>query len=108
MLKRQMLQSIRTRSWFRLTQLERSLYRLAIRLKIRLESLELMRALVSVLKKLRQFGRMSYRDFLTGTKLAWTFSDAAVSWGNDKARPWRYDQNYIRFLGKLYSRAGPG
>jgi hypothetical protein len=103
-----MLRSIRTRSWFRLTHLERSLYKLALRLRIKLESLDLMRALVSVLKKLRQFGRTTYQEFLRGTRLAQTFSDFAVSWGNEAARPWRYDQDYILFLGKLFSRVGFG
>lgn len=106
--KKQMALSIRNRSWFRLSRQDRSLYSLALRLKVRFESVDLLRALVSVLKKLQQFGRTAYLELRAGVRLAWMFSVAAVGWGNDQARSWRSDQNYIRFLGRLYLGASPG
>jgi hypothetical protein len=106
--KRQMKLSMRNNSWFRLSLQERSLYKLALRLRIKLESMDLLRAMVSVLKKLQQMGRTTYNQLLTGTRLAWAFSEAACRWGNPEAKPWRHDQNYIRFLGFVCYKTNAG
>jgi len=103
LLKKQMALSIRNHTWFRLNRLDRSLYGLAVRLNVRLQSVDLLRALVSVLKKLQQLGDTLYSEMLVGTRMAWSFSEAACSWGNFLAKAWRSDQSYIRFLGRLYS-----
>ncbi len=86
--------------------MERSLYTLALRLKVKFESFGLMRAIVSILKKLKQYGDFRYREFVEGTRLAWVFSDAAVSWGNREATLWRSERKYIIFLGKFSSGLG--
>jgi hypothetical protein len=101
-LKREVFKSKRAGYWFRLGKQERSLFNLAIRLNIKFESLSLIRALVSVLKKLKQLGDTAYLRIVQGAKLAWAFSEAAVSWGNVGARSWRNDRGYIDFLGKLF------
>jgi hypothetical protein len=57
---------------------------------------------VSVLKKLRDAGRSFNRGLLRGSKIARIFSEAAVSWGNQTARSWRSDKQYIAFLGNVF------
>ena len=93
-----MTRAKRAGAWFGLSRAQRGLYSLAMRLDIKLESFELLRALVSVLKCLRETCTQSGVAFVRAMRLAWAMSDAAVVWGNAKAREWRNDRNYIRFL----------
>ena len=98
LLLREMIKAKRAGTWFKLPRLQRSLYSLAMRLDVKLQSRELLRALVSVLKALRQTCDKAGIAFVGAMRLAWAYSEAAVGWGNAKAREWRNDGNYIRFL----------
>ena len=84
--------------WFRLPRRERGMYELAMRLKVKLQSFDLLRALVGVLKDLRERCDRVGAALVRAMGLAWAFSEAAVAWGNAKAREWRNDQAYIRYL----------
>jgi hypothetical protein len=97
-LLRQMIRAKRAGTWFGLGKIQRSLYGLAMRLDVKLQSPELLRALVSILKALRQTCDSAGAAFVRAMRLAWAISEAAVAWGNAKAREWRNDQGYIRFL----------
>jgi hypothetical protein len=101
LIKKQMTTSKRQGTWFRLNTQERSIISLALSLNVSFKSLELMRAIVSVMKRLQQVSSNSFSQLLRGSKLAWSFSEAAVSWGNPAARSWRNDASYIAFLGKF-------
>jgi hypothetical protein len=100
--KKQMLLSKRLGSWFRLNLQERSIIDLSLNLKVKFRSIELLRAIASILKKLRETGRSFNIRLLRGSRLALAFSEAAVSWGNGGARRWRSDRSYIDFLGKFF------
>lgn len=100
--KREMLRARRRGCWFRLEKSERSLYSLALRLRIQLQSPQLLHALVSILKKLKESTDSLLTVLSTGAVLARTFSDAAVSWGNPTAHPWRTDRAYILYLGRSF------
>ncbi|HEV2139006.1 MAG TPA: hypothetical protein VGR53_09190 [Nitrososphaerales archaeon] len=76
------------------------MFELALRLKVKLQSPDLLRALVSVLKGLREKFDSGYRALMKAMDIAWAFSDAAVKGGNPQAREWRQDWNYIRFLAR--------
>lgn len=69
-----------------------------MRLDVKLQSPELLRALVSILKTLRQTVDQAGAAFMRAMRLAWAISEAAVSWGNVEARNWRNDRNYIVYL----------
>ena len=99
--KREMLAAKRNGSWFRLGRVERGIYSLSMRLDVRLESAMLLRALVGALKKLKEMGDRAYAGIMEGLRLAWAFSDAAVSWGNAAAKGWRSDRAYADFLGRF-------
>jgi hypothetical protein len=71
---------------------------LALRLDVSLQSRDLLKALVSVLKNLRESCDAGYIAMMKGLRFAWGFSEAAVAWGNESAREWRRDKQYIRFL----------
>jgi hypothetical protein len=102
LIKRQVTVSKRQRSWFSLNLQERSIIDLALSLKVRFRSPELVTAVVSIMKRLQQLGNRTFREQLfRGTKLAWSFSEAAVSWGNVAAKNWRSDVAYIAFLGRF-------
>ena len=98
-LKTIMTKSKRTRHWYSLNKRERGLFSLALRLDIKYNSVDLMRALVSIVKKLRSITDSFYTRFVRGTTLAWAFSEAATAWGNAKAKEWRHDTNYAIYLG---------
>ena len=101
-LNKEMLKSKRSGDWFKLCKRERSFYSLALKLDIKLESPDLLRALTSVLHKLKQMSSRVYAELTKGTRLAWQFSQTAVTWGNSEARKWRNDQAYILFLGRFF------
>ena len=95
-----MLRAKRNRTWFRLPRRERGLFELAMRLEVKLQSFDLLRALVSVLKDLKETSDRGGMAFVKAMGLVWGISEAAASWGNAEARKWRNDLNYIRFLAK--------
>jgi hypothetical protein len=94
----QMIRAKRAGTWFGLGRAQRGLYGLAMRLDVKLQSPELLKALVSVLKSLRQTCDRAGVAFIRAMRLAWAISEAAVRWGNPEARHWRNDQEFIRFL----------
>ena len=98
----EMKKAKRNGSWFRLATIERSLYSLALRLQVRFKSPRLMKAMVSILKKMKQLGDDLYKALVRASNLAWAFSDAAVSWGNKEAKDWRNDRVYINYLGLMH------
>jgi hypothetical protein len=95
-------------AWFRLSNQERAICSLAMHLKVKFEGLQLLRALVSILKKLQQYGQTLHARLFRGTQLAWAFSEAAVRWGNSAAKAWRNDLSYIEFLGLIHHRGPAG
>ncbi|MDG6900523.1 MAG: hypothetical protein JRM80_00980 [Nitrososphaerota archaeon] len=104
--KHEMFAAKRNGSWFRLGRVERSLYGLAMRLDVKLESAMLLRALVGALKKMKEAGDRAYAAIMDGMRLAWAFSSAAVSWGNDAAKGWRNDLDYAWYLGSQTQSLG--
>jgi hypothetical protein len=97
----QMIRAKRSGTWFGLGRMQRSLYSLAMRLDVKLQSPELLKALVSILKRLRQTCDRAGVAFLRAASLAWAISEAAVGWGNANARGWRNDMNFVRYLAKM-------
>ena len=93
-----MIKAKRAGTWFGLRRSQRGMYELALRLNVKLQSPELLKALVSVLRSLRERFDGGYRALMKATHIAWVFSEAAVKAGNEHAREWRHDWNYIRFL----------
>ena len=107
-LKRTIITSKRRGTWFSLEKREKSLVYLAMRLNVRYKSLDLLRAIASVMKKLQEHGESAYAWIQRGTKLAWVFSEFAVSCGNETARQWRNDRSYALYLGRVLSSAKGG
>jgi hypothetical protein len=93
-----MVRAMRAGTWFRLPRQQRELYSLAMRLDVKLQSPELLKALVSVLRSLRERFDGGYQALRKAVDVAWAFSAAAVKGGNKGALAWRHDWNYISFL----------
>jgi hypothetical protein len=93
-----MLKARRAGDWFRLPRRERGMYELAMKLKVKLLSHDLLKALVSVLKSLREISDKGFALFMRATKIAWGFSDLAFKAGNEDARNWRSNLDFIGFL----------
>jgi hypothetical protein len=100
-IKQTMLKAKRRGAWFSLDRREKSILYLSVRLQLRFESLELLRSLASILKKLEEQGETLHAWLLRGTKMAWSFSEFAVSCGNREAKAWRNDRSYALFLGRV-------
>lgn len=90
--------------WFTLARQERMMLDLCARLKLKFRSVELMRALASVLSKLEGARTSLEARLARGVMLAWAYSECAIRWGNPSAKSWRNDLDYIRFLGDFWSR----
>jgi hypothetical protein len=103
-----MLKARRLGHWFRLSRTERAFFSLATKLRVKYKSYALIKAMVAILKKLKEYGDRAYGQIMHGMKLAWSFSEAAVRWGNGEAHSWRSDRNYILFLGGVFIRGMPG
>jgi hypothetical protein len=108
LLKRTVTSSKRRGAWFSLDRKEKGILSLAIRLEVKFSSLELLRAITSVLKKLAECGDTLYTRLQKGIRLAWTFSDFAVRCGNASARSWRHDRSYAEYLGALLTSRDMG
>ena len=81
---------------------------LATRLDIKFSSLDLLRAIASILKKLELYGETMYAWLQRGVRLAWAFSAFAEASGNKSARSWRNDRAYAVYLGQIFSNANGG
>jgi len=99
---KEMVKAKRRGFWFRLSIMERSIYSLALNLKINFQSYELIRAIVSILKKIKSMYSCSYSLFIKGTSIAWLFSEFAFKLGNAYAYEWRRDRNYIIYLASSF------
>ena len=98
-----MTKAKRNGSWFRLSRLERGLYSLALSTRAKFESLHLVRAIVSVLKKLKEYSDPLYVFLVRGIEMAAAFSDAATGWGHPGAQSWKHDKSYATYLGRFLS-----
>ena len=105
-LKNIITSSKRRGAWFSLDKREKSIVYLSVKLNVKFESLQLLRALASIMKKLEQQGETLHAWLIRGTKLAWAFSEFAVSCGNKGAKVWRNDRDYALFLGRSLSASG--
>jgi hypothetical protein len=103
-----MVKAKRRGAWFSLDRKEKSILYLSVRLQLKFESLDLLRSLASILKKLEENGETLYAWIQRGTKLAWAFSEFAVSCGNEAAKSWRNDRPYALFLGRVMASAKRG
>ena len=103
LLKRTITSAKRRGAWWTLDGVEKSLLSLSIRLDVKFQSIDLLRALTSILKKLAEQGETLYVWLQRGTKLAWAVSEFAVASGNASARSWRQDRNYVEYLGRAVS-----
>jgi hypothetical protein len=92
--------------WYRLSRMDRSFLTLVTRVQPTFRSPPFMKALVSILKRLKEVGDRVYSVVVSGTRLAWSFSNAAVSWGNASAKEWRNDRSYILYLGSCLLGCG--
>jgi hypothetical protein len=107
-LRKTITTSKRRGTWFSLNRTERSILYLATRLELKFSSLDLLRALTSILKKLEQHGETLYAWLQRGIKLAWAFSEFAVVSGNKSARSGRNDRSYAVYLGQVFSNGTRG
>jgi len=102
-IKQSIVRAKRRGAWFSLDRREKSILYLSVRLQLRFESLELLRSLASILKKLEVQGETMLAWLRRGTRLAWSFSEFAVACGNRDAKAWRNDRAYALFLGRFNS-----
>ncbi len=102
-----MTKAKRNGGWFKLTRLERGLFSLALRINAKFESLSLIRAILSVLQKLREVSHPFHEHLVRGMEIARAFSEAALAWGNPLAVHWKDDKAYALYLGRFLSGTGP-
>ena len=97
-LKKQMTASKRRGAWFRLEKRERSMFSLALRLNASFRGYDLLKAMVGVLKKLMEAPGMACCQLTRGVRMAWALSEKCAQWGNLRAKEWRNDAGYAKYL----------
>jgi hypothetical protein len=108
LLKKSVRSAKRRGAWFSLDRKEKGILSLAIRLELKFSSIDLLRAITSVLKKLEEHGDTLYSRMQRGLKLAWAFSEFAVAAGNAAAKEWRRDRSYAEYLGRSFQGESGG
>jgi hypothetical protein len=101
-LKKSVRSAKRRGAWFSLDRSEKGILSLAIRLDVRFSSIDLLRAITTVLKKLEEHGDTLHSRMQRGMKLAWAISEFAVAAGNESARSWRWDRAFADYLGHRF------
>jgi len=102
LLKKSVRSAKRRGAWFSLDRKERGILSLSIRLELKFSSMDLLRAITSVLKKLEEHGDTLYSRFQKGLRLAWAFSEFAVATGNASAKEWRQERSFVEYLGQSF------
>lgn len=101
-LKKIKTRALRRKLWFKaLSSLERSVVDLTIRCVEEVRSRTLEKAILTVLNKLFEFlnARHLNQAMKVGREIAEQICEIALKWGNLQAWTWKYDMNFVRFLG---------
>jgi hypothetical protein len=94
--------ALRQRVWFKaLSRVERGIIDLTIRCVEKIQSYTLMKTVLAILDKLLRTLEESYLRKVEriGREMAEKICEIAWKWGNHLALIWKYDMNFIRFLG---------
>jgi len=99
------LKAKRTRVWFKaLTNIDRALVDLVIKVVDKVQSPKLGKSLLTILRKLEEaLENRTYRIIRTvGLPLARKLASLAKKWGNPSAEKWLSDLSFARFLAIMY------
>jgi len=103
LLKRTIRSAKRRGAWFTLDRKEKGLLSLAASLNVTFTSMDLLRAVAKVVKRLQECGDTLLTRYQRGVRLAWAFSEFAVACGNSASRAWRHDRAYCEYLGRVFT-----
>ena len=96
------IRALRRKVWFKvLSKVERGVIDLTIRCVERIRSHTLMRTVLAIVDKLLRTLEESYLKKVerVGREIAQRICEIAWKWGNPHALFWKYDRNFVRFLG---------
>jgi len=99
------LKAKRTKVWFKaLTNIDRALVDLVIKVVDKVQSPKLGKSLLTILRKLEEaLENRTYRIIRTvGLPLARKLASLAKKWGNPSAEKWLSDLSFARFLAIMY------
>jgi len=107
LLTRQSLMKIKTRAlrqrvWFKaLSRVERGIVDLTIRCVEKVKSPVLTRVIMDIVGKVLKILEDGFLEMVkrVGSAVAEKVCGIAEGWGNESASGWRYDSEFIRFLG---------
>ena len=92
----------RRKVWFKaLSRVERGIIDLTIRCVERIRSYALMKTVLAIVDKLLRTLEEGYlkRVERIGREIAQKICEIACKWGNHHALVWKYDVNFVKFLG---------
>ena len=96
------VRALRHKAWFKvLSRVERGIIDLTIRCVERIRSHALMRTVLAIVDKLLRTLEKSYLKKVerVGREIVQRICEIASKWGNPLAWTWKYDVNFIGFLG---------
>jgi hypothetical protein len=85
--------------WGRIGRIERGILSLSSNLRITFKSMEILRAIVTIMKEITQLISFTYRNYMLGIKTASKMAKYAVKGGYQQAENWIKDKNYIIWWG---------
>ncbi len=101
----------RARRWYLVDPLTKAFIKAYLMTKLpKIRSMELIRAIVKAVKKLRDIASEVYIPIKDGIREVWKLSILAQSWGHPNAESWRRDRVFILYQAitfKLLSRLFP-
>ena len=85
--------------WKRIRRIERGILSLSSSLRITFKSVNLLKAIVTILKEIKQLISFTYKNYILGQKTAYKIARYAAENGYQQAAEWAKDINYIVWWG---------
>ena len=96
---RNMRKAKRSGLWYRIGRIERGILELSCRVDVKFRSMNLLRAIVKVVKELAQMGSFAYQNYNRGLKVACKMAKFAAENGYEEALSWMKERHYVVWWG---------
>ncbi len=93
----------RSGAWNRMEKIDRGILVLSSRLEIKFRSLNLLRSIAVIARKIAEISSFTYRNYVLGMKTAYRMAEFAVQNGYDSAADWVKEKQFIVWWGIFVS-----
>ena len=93
----------RSGAWNRMEGMEKGILMLSSRLEIKFRSLNLLRSIAAIARKIAEISSFTYRNYVLGMKTAYKMAEYAVQNGYSEAADWVKEKHFIVWWGIFIS-----